>query len=171
MKVPKIKGKGLKFMKLLHLLGVTVWMGSCIAVIVLLQQVNQVTDTAGVFYLLEAMELLDWNVIIVGALFTVHLGIVYGFFTNWGFAKFRWLILKWIFSIIIIATGTAFYIPGLDKMRALLTAQGMAALQTTTFQVCLQQQYLLITFHLVLMLLMVILSVFKPHARKNEKGK
>ena len=51
------------------------------------------------------MRLIDDIVVIPGAILTVVTGVIYGMFTNWGFFKHKWIIVKWILGITIIIVG------------------------------------------------------------------
>ncbi len=161
----KITGRGLKGLKAAHFLGIFAWMGGCIAALILLTQVSNMPDTVGMIYLLKAMELIDWYAICTGAIFTVLLGLFYGFFTNWRFFKFRWLVSKWILSLTIIITASCFYLQNIENMREILLLHGIAAIQNELFQIYLHNQYCLILCHLLLMVLITIISVFKPWSR------
>lgn len=166
--LPKVKGKGLKVLKLIHLLGIMPWISGCLAAFILMLFIKSSTNSDEIFYFLNAIEILDFNAIVIGAIFTVLLGIFYGLFTNWGFIKMRWLVIKWLVSIFIIVSGIQLYIPNIDAMRNLLATHRIAAVQGAEFWYHWQILLGIIIIDLLLMAILIALSIFKPKLKKAK---
>lgn len=166
----KLKGRALRVMKCLHLFGVICWVGGNCASLILLLQLKSHADVAGALARLEIMETLDWNMIVVGALFSVALGVVYGALTPWGFFRQRWLVIKWVLSVAIIVSGSLCFVPLLEKLSAAIKESGIAAWEMAAFQLDITSLFMLLIFQLAAMVLMVALSVFKPCLRRNGKA-
>ncbi len=95
------------------------------------------------------------------ALFTIIQGIIYGLFSNWGFFKYKWLLFKWIFVLLIaLCTGLG----GIGQMFAVL-----AKVETSHFVGGLADGGLVLLFislQVLFMLIMIVLSVIKPKTFK-----
>lgn len=51
------------------------------------------------------LEIIDNFAMVPGGIATFIIGLVYGFFTGYGFFKYKWLIVKWALTIYLILTG------------------------------------------------------------------
>ena len=96
---------GLRALKVVHLICAIIWIGSAIVMNLLRLLVN-VDNAAGMYYMAEILEAIDMQILVPGAVGCLLTGIVYGFFTKWGFFKHRWITVKWILTIFMISVGT-----------------------------------------------------------------
>lgn len=161
--LPKIEGKKLKFMKLLHLLFVSIWTGgTVVSVILLLKLCNTATESE--FYnTVFLLKVVARDVILAGGFATVLLGLVYSLFTKWGFVKYRWVLVKWILTVAVFRLTAPMYMNYFDKMQSMVMADGLQALATMPY---FNWQFLLIGVQLATILLMFVLSVYKPKLKK-----
>jgi uncharacterized membrane protein len=167
----KITGKGLRILKSFHLLAVISWMGASVCAFGVLVYSHQIILTKeSLLYLFSLMEFLDYF-IIGGALITIILGVVYAVFTHWGFIKTRWVALKWPLSLFIIFTGSLFYLPWLEQMRQIVDDQGLAAMESAAYQDLYQSIFFLLSATLLLFVLMVFLSTWRPKFGAKSKPK
>ena len=159
----KITGKGLRILRSFHILGVIGWMGGSVCSFGLLLFAHWVVqDKESLLYTFTLLEFIDFFIIISGALATVFIGVIYAVFTNWGFIKTRWVVVKWILSWAIIITGTMFYLPRIEQMRQMVFSQGLMAIESSAYQGMYRELCLLFSAHLFLYVLMVFLSALKP---------
>ncbi|MGI6066755.1 MAG: hypothetical protein ACOYI2_09745 [Bacillota bacterium] len=87
-----IKGNGLKWLRILHIVSAGIWFGAtvCIGVLAFIS----------FFYLSETdflitaplIPMLYQKTILPIAIFILIQGLIYGFFTNWGFFKHGWVL-------------------------------------------------------------------------------
>lgn len=84
----KLSPKGLKALKVIHLLCVVLWMGSAVAMNLLRHLVGNL-DNAGMYWMAEVLEAIDMKILVPGAIGCLLTGIIYGAFTNWGFFKYK----------------------------------------------------------------------------------
>ncbi len=66
--------------------------------------VNLIKAQSGdeLYMALFVYRIIDNAIVIPGATLTI----IYGVWTNWGFFKQRWIIVKWIVSMLVIIVGT-----------------------------------------------------------------
>ena len=157
----KLKSTGLKWMKFLHLVSTGIWFGGAVCVgglavlCFLSENPEALLTTAPVITYLYS------NIIFFAAIFTLIQGIIYGFFTNWGFFKHRWLLLKWILVILLFpctAMGITQTFAAIGYAGQELFEQGFAAVGKALIFIACQ---------IILMLVIILLSVFKPGSKKT----
>lgn len=157
----KFGSNGLKLLKMLHLLLIVLFLGGILSSYVLTLNLD-LSDFDQVYLTYKGLGIISDDVVKIGALGTIVLGLVYGFFTRWGFVKHKWLTVKWILFIAQTFIG----ILVVDKLRvvnmALLEAEKIAALGNPVFiNNHLVRQYVVIV-QVVLTLIALVLSVTKP---------
>ena len=82
----KLGRKGLLILKATHLIGASMWIGACFCSLVL-----QLIGASS-----EIIFVINHSVLIPGARILLVGGVVYGFFTHYGFFRQFWLKAKWI---------------------------------------------------------------------------
>ena len=97
--------KGLKLLKFLHFITVFMWIGGAVAMMVTMLAVP-VSEPAEMRIRAAVLKAIDGYLVTPGAISCVVIGILYGVFTSWGFIKKGWIAAKWIFTIIMILSGT-----------------------------------------------------------------
>lgn len=122
----KLSGNGVKILKTSHLILVMMWVVGVLAMGVIYFVRPQSGDELYTYF--RIMRLIDDVLVIPGAILTVITGFIYGILTNWGFFKYRWIIVKWILGIAIIVVGTFVLSPWLDQCLYLSDTQRGAAL-------------------------------------------
>lgn len=103
----------LLWMKFLHVLFISIWMGGVFCATVLLTTAFFQWDGAQFAAAVPVLMQIYPKVILPAALLVLLQGICYGLFTNWGFFQHSWIKVKWILAIL---TGLC---TGLGMMRAL----------------------------------------------------
>jgi len=97
--------KLLKSLKVIHLICAFLWMGSACAMVLLLFVLSP-TNFHELYMRSLVLKMIDDYLIIPGANGCLLTGIIYGLCTNWGFFRHRWLVVKWVLTIFMIASGT-----------------------------------------------------------------
>lgn len=163
----KLGTKGLKVLKTCHLIFVMIWVVGVMAMALISLIKPQTGDE--MYMILYISRFVDDLLVIPGAILTVITAVIYGAFTNWGFFKHKWIIVKWIVSVLVIIVGTFYFSPILDnclliadKMRnaALNNSEVLDAMHITTLGAFMQS---------ALLVVLVIISVFKPWKTKKNK--
>jgi len=161
----KLKSTGMKWLRFLHLISSSIWFGGSVCAGGL-AVIGIFSGNSEVFLsVVPVIPKLYSNVVFYMAIFTLIQGLIYGFFTNWGFFKYRWLLLKWILVILLIPC----------------TAMGIIQTFTAVARVVYQgaipggidnggKALFFIACQVILMIVIIFLSIFKP-GRKSSAAK
>ncbi|WP_163305401.1 hypothetical protein [Dysgonomonas sp. 521] len=122
----KLDTSGVKILKIFHLIFSMMWVVGVMAMAVISLQKAQSGDE--LYMILRISRVIDDTLVIPGAVSTVITAIVYGVFTNWGFFKHKWMIVKWVLSLLIIIAGTFYFSPLLDNSLEIANTTRDAAL-------------------------------------------
>ena len=157
----KFGSLGLKILKMLHILLIVLFLGGILSSFALLLKLD-LSNYEDVYINYKIFNLISDNVVKIGAQGTILLGAVYGFFTRWGFIKYKWLAVKWI--LFIVQTFVGIFV--VDKLMvantALLETENILVLSNPAF---LHNHYLrlyVVIAQIGLTLFALILSVLKP---------
>ncbi len=94
---------------------------------------------------------------------------VYGIFTNWGFFKHKWLVLKWVLTIFMILFGT-FYMGPLVKENVII---GKAVMEgggdTALYWHNVSANAVAGLLQLILLTVVTVVSVYKPWKRSDKR--
>jgi len=89
----KIGAEGTKWLKIIHIISVTLWFGGIISLLALISGINlSVFDEVNATY--RSMRIIDEYIIRNGAQGILITSIIYSIWTNWGFFKHRWVAVK-----------------------------------------------------------------------------
>lgn len=157
-----MKGKSLKWLRILHIISAGIWFGAtvCIGGLAVICLSNP--DAAEFLVTAPLVPELYRKMILPAALFTILQGLVYGFFTEWGFLKHRWVTIKWIFTILLIPCIGA---GGIGQMFALIDKVKSSGLNGGLHDGGLV--LLFISLQILIMLIMIGISVYKPWKKKS----
>ncbi|MDE6734580.1 MAG: DUF2269 family protein [Desulfovibrio sp.] len=162
-----LKSRGMKILKIVHLLGVACWLGGAVCMILLnLSSVG--ADREGMLYGINfSSHVVDmWVVITLGLGTCVLTGLIYGLLTPWGFFRQRWVAVKWLVTAFCFASGWIFLGRWEAALLAMSEAAGNAALQEAAYR---QVRSLHLAGSLVqaaLLIFLVAISVIRPWKRR-----
>jgi hypothetical protein len=163
----RLNANGMKVLKSCHLLLVMMWVVGVIAMAILFLVRPESGDE--LYMTLKIILFIDWVLVIPGALLTVLAGIIYGVFTNWGFIKHRWIIVKWVVSIAVILAGTFYYSPLLEQALEIVNSSREVALNNPTVISNMTQAFISASIQGIAIMTLVVISVFKPWKKKKDK--
>ena len=163
----KLNANGMKVLKSCHLLLVMMWVVGVIAMAILFLLRPESGDE--LYMTLRIILFIDWALVIPGALLTVVVGIIYGLFTNWGFFKHRWIIVKWIVSVTIIFVGTFYFSPHLEHALEIADSTREVALNNPVVISNMTQAFISASIQGIATMTLVVISVFKPWKKKKDK--
>lgn len=156
----KFQARGMKWLRLVHILLTSVWFGAvvCIAVLTYLCffQMNEREFLTTAPLISELYR----KAVLPVALLVIFQGFIYGFFTNWGFIKFKWVFSKWMLTLLIVLCT------GFGSIGQLIKA--IKTVEIYGFTGGLADGGLVLLFialQIVFMAIMIVLSVFKPGKR------
>ncbi|MBB4044296.1 hypothetical protein [Bacteroides reticulotermitis] len=162
----KLNSKGIKVLKTIHLLLVMMWVTGVLAMATLYLLKPKSGDE--LYMVLNIILFIDWVFVIPGAILTVVVGVIYGFFTNWGFFKYRWITVKWIVAILIILAGTFYYSPLLEQSLEIADQTRDAALDNPVIATNTIQTLISSSIQGLALIILVVISVFKPWKKKKK---
>lgn len=108
------------------------------------------------------LQIIDDYFIICGAFGSLITGLIYSIWTNWGFFKHRWIIVKWVMIILQMAFGTWVLGPCINNNVIIANQLRDAALTDPVFLDNIQTTQIWGTVQTVLLLVLIFISVQKP---------
>jgi len=168
--IKKIGPKGMKWLKIIHVFLVVLFFGGILSSLALNLHIDFARyDESYLGY--KYIIVISDNIIRWGAAGTLLVGFIYGFFTNWGFFKHRWVGVK--FVLFIIQTIVGIFV--VDKLMLanmeLLEIQKEWALSNPIFiENHLMRQYA-IYFQVLVTIFIFIISYIKPWKKKKVHAK
>ena len=150
----------------LHIASGGLWFGTalCSVAIALGGSLN---DGDGLYGLNMARNLLGEFVIVPAAILSVITGVLLCSFTSWGFFKHRWVMLKQVTTLMMIAIGSVWLGPWTKEMTTISEGARSQSLQDSHY-LYLQQVVTIGGVAQTLALLMVIaISTMKPWGKSN----
>ncbi len=156
----KLGIRGRQWLKSLHILVSVILVGGA-ACILVLRNIS-LSDSEHMHAFDYASLLLEQRIIIPTAIGALLTGFLESLLTNWGFIRYRWVIIKWIVLIAAILVGTAWLGPWADQMVQITEEQGATALGNPAY---LQTRFLhtvLFIIQTIALALLPFLSVIKP---------
>lgn len=100
----KIGPNGMKWLKIIHVFLVVLFFGGILSSLALNLHIN-FTKYNESYLAYKNILIISDNIIRWGAIGTLLVGLTYGFFTNWGFFKQRWVGVKFVLYMIQTIVG------------------------------------------------------------------
>ena len=167
--MPKLKAKGLKWLKGFHLITVACWIGGAISLLALYFLKKDVTNGDVLYGVNQSVHHVDMNIVVVpGAIGCLLTGLIYSLFSNWGFFKHNWLIFKWTVTLSAIVFGTLFLGPWETAMMEISGKLGISSLNDPAYLYNQRMNLIFGTLQVTLLIVTLFVSIFKPW--KSKKG-
>lgn len=99
--------KGLKILKIFHLLFAIMWIGGVMALICVGMGSSPKNNEMVYMSAIDQL-IIDEFFLIPGGIGIVITAIIYAIFTKWGFWKHNWLKVKWVFTIALVIIGAGY---------------------------------------------------------------
>lgn len=149
-----------------HIIFAALWTGTVLCML-LLSWSNRKSDNPDILYALHsAVNLLDDYVVIPAAIGSVVTATFLCWFTNYGFAKFWWIISKWFLSISLIVFGTFWLYPWSNTAEEIAKNQGLSAWTNRVYILDTQAVLIGALAQTVLLIIIIGISVIKPWGRR-----
>jgi uncharacterized membrane protein len=164
----RLKTRGIRWLKGFHLLAVSCWIGGAIA-LMMLYFIKGDLDNGGILYgINRSIHHIDMAVIVVpGAFGCLITGIIYSTFTSWGFFKHKWLIFKWIITVVAIIFGTFWLGPWETNMMEISRDLGISALSDPTYLYNERMNFFFGGVQCLILIITLFISIFKPWKKKK----
>lgn len=162
-----LNATGMKILKTIHLIFAIMWMGGAFSMMLLLFTTAPMVNHE-MYMRSLALKMIDDYLIIIGANGIIISGILYGIFTKWGFFKHRWITAKWIITIFMMLSGTFAMGPYVNANVYEIDSITEYAAKATEFNQNIAQIIPWGILQTVLLVLVIIISVFKPWKKKSS---
>ena len=162
----KIGPKGMKWLKITHVFLVVLFFGGILSSLALNLHIDFTKyDESYLGY--KNIIIISDNIIRWGAIGTLLIGLIYGFFTSWGFFKHRWVGVKFVLYMIQTVVGI-FVVDHLmlANMELLETQKELALSNPEFIQNHATRQYAVI-FQVAVTVFIFIISYLKPWKKKK----
>ncbi len=163
---PTLGKKGYRFLKFAHLIFAALWLGGTLAVF-LRVIIGHPQSDGEIRAIYETAKLIDDIILIPGVLGCFVSGLVFSIFTNWGFFKQKWILVKYIINLEDIIFGGAFLGPWVDELAKKASVSGLDVLNNETFLKTEQHLIISMIFQIVLILFVFYISVARPWKKKQ----
>jgi uncharacterized membrane protein len=165
----KLGPSSTKWLKILHIIFVALWFGGIISLLTLRLGLNlSVFDQVNVTY--NNMKIIDDYLIRNGAQGILITSVVYGFCTNWGFFKHKWIAVKLVVFISQMIFGIFFLNSWMGANIAMLNTEKVMALNNPAFIHNNSLIQLGIVSQLILIIFLICISVLKPWKKKMHSS-
>ncbi len=165
----KLKASGLKWLKGFHLIAVASWVGGAISLLLLYLLKADVTDGGVLYGINQSIHHVDMMVVVIpGAFGCLLTGLVYSIWSNWGFFKHNWLIVKWVVTITAILFGTFFLGPWETTMMEISGELGIASLNDPEYLYNQKMNLIFGTVQCLILIITLFISIFKPWKSKKQ---
>lgn len=122
----------MKSLKFAHLVLVILFVGgiaAATALVLTMDASNAQSASAATM----AMKTVFDNVVRIGSVGTVLVGLCYGFLTKWGFFRYRWLLIKWVILIAQVSAGILIIDRTIEANVGLLDRLSVGVISSPTF--------------------------------------
>jgi uncharacterized membrane protein len=168
--MPKLKARGLKWLKCFHLIAVCCWVGGGVALILLFFLKNGITEGGVLYGINKSIHHVDIAVVVIpGAFGCLVTGVIYSSFSNWGFFRHTWLIFKWIVTVSAILFGTFFLGPWETTMMEISGKLGMSSLSDPAYLYNEEMNLIFGTIQVLVLMTTIFISIFKPWKSRRAK--
>ncbi|WP_026582603.1 DUF2269 family protein [Bacillus sp. J33] len=163
----KLGTKATRWLKILHIVLVSLFFGGIMSSLVLHFTMEMAAYGQTLELYKNVVTISDY-IVRTGAVGTLLVGIIYGFFTNWGFFKHRWVTVKWILFIIQTVVGINIVDELMMENMALLEAEGSKALTNPVFIDNHTNRQYAVYFQIAVTLFIFAISVLRPWKKKKQ---
>jgi hypothetical protein len=157
--------------KTLHLLFACLWLGAATSIVLLQCLKGWIDDGQLLLALNQNFSILDFALIIPGAMGSALTGYIMCKKTSWGFTRYWWIITKGILTMTLILIGTACLGPWQLKMVELSESTGNSLMANASYDV-VRILFTAVGFLQVIALASIVtISALKPWGKRVSKQK
>lgn len=165
------------FLKYIHTLSTMMWIGGAQAILILLYKDRQAANGDELFAFNDAIRTIDNWLIAPGVIGTITSGGLICLLTNWGFLRHRWVVVKWVVTLVATLFGIICLGPWLQELAEIAGLNRLAVFDSGSYE---RTYRLGVAFGIaqtavlaVLMLISILkpdLDTLPPGAREVERG-
>lgn len=164
----KLGPKGMKTLKIIHILSGVMWIGGVMALVSLLLGTHPSTPEQMLMAATDHL-VIDVFFLIPGGMAIVFTSLCYSLLTPWGFSKIRWVSVKWILTVLLVLLGKVYM--GVILEQNVLVAQHIAetGIVDNQFWENINGVAIAGCVQLVGFITIVVLSVLKPWTSSKSR--
>ena len=166
-KMKKLPSNAIKILKICHLLFSVMWLGGAMVLTIVSFSVIPSTFQEARIYA-HLLDFIDKWMIIVGANGILVTGLVYSIWTNWGFTKYRWVIVKWTIVVLQILYGTFVLGPWITENINIVEGVDPGIFPNETFSSNLRKTAVWGSLQAIFLLFLFVISVWKPWGKRKD---
>lgn len=161
-----------QFLIALHVIGAMGWFGGTVCMLLLGAYLKGAENGEQLYYTLANMHLVDESLLKFPAVLTLVTGVLLSVWTHWGLARYYWIVIKLILTVVTLLSGIFFLNDWLTSLLDLAKEMGFAAKDYAGFQSNLMFLTMMAVFHLICLVIMTFVTYFKPFGkiRKTPSG-
>ncbi|MBN2062154.1 MAG: hypothetical protein JW882_17250 [Deltaproteobacteria bacterium] len=164
----KLSMQGEKWLKCIHVFFACLMIAGGVSMI-LMMHFLKAEDGLSLYGMHVSMKFNNMLLGAAGGMGTLLTGLLYSVFTNWGWFKHKWIILKWCINLLGVILGSFWLGPWIAKMVEIVKSEGMAALTNAVYVHSKTMSFSLGSFQFLTLLFALYLSVHKPWKRKKDE--
>lgn len=168
MEMKKLGVNGQKWLKSIHIFFACLWIGGSLGLILMMIFLHP-ENGMQLYGIHLSMESVDYLIIAPGGIGSLLTGLVYSIFTNWGWFKHKWIIVKWCINLYGAILGTFWLGPWLNKMVEMVRLEGLAALTDIAYLHARTLSLSFGSFQFFTIIFALYLSVHKPWKKRKEE--
>ena len=164
----KLSVRGQRWLKGFHAVFACMWVGAALCLTIKQFFVNP-EDGGELYGITSTLDFIDLYIIIPGAMGVLLTGIMYSVWTNWGWFKHNWIMVKWVICLYGVVFGTYPLGPWMSSLARMSKEQGLSALSNPDF---LHNQKMLMifgTFQAATLVLAVFITALKPWKKSSPR--
>ena len=145
------------------MIAVSCWVGGAVALILLFFLKNGVNDGRVLYGINQSIHHVDMAVVVIpGAFGCLVTGLIYSLFSNWGFFKHTWMVIKWVVTIAAILFGTFFLGPWETNMMEISGNIGISSLSDSEYLYNEKMNVIFGAVQVMVLMATIFISIFKP---------
>ena len=162
----KIGSRGQKWLKGIHIFFAGLWLcaGICLSIIIVFIGVDNGMALYGVNL---TVKFIDDFILVPGAIGLTLTAIIYSAFTNWGWFKHKWIIVKWCINAFGMILGTFWLSQWVNTLPAVAKVEGLDAMINQDY---LHAKSMILSwgsFQAATIIAAVFISTLKPWEKKK----
>lgn len=158
----RLSPNGMRVLRSVHLVFAMMWTGCGVAILLVLFLLPADYDSPEVYFKASVLRVIDDFGIIPGAFGCLVTGVIYGFYTPWGFFRQKWLVVKWGAVLFLMFFGIVALGPWINANAELVASDRATAVMRDTFYGNLLMTQIFTPIQAVALFCVIFLSVFKP---------
>ena len=167
---PKLLSKSARKWALwVHVLSSSLWLGSALAMMVLiLARGSSPSDAAELYAFCLCVKLIDDFVIIASCGVSALSGMLLAWETPWGFFRHWWVAVKLVVTIVLLIVGASLLGPWIDETEALARTHGWAVREMPRYRLVEREVMVLGGIQMMVLGFLLYASIFKPWGRRDR---